>query len=135
MLHFVSLLGQFTDLSSSIVMLYLQKARISRISEIKMAKENAFLEGKERFRQSRELVFKGKKLESSSHSELAEQYIHECTELWTEKRNSATRTPNALHQQPSLYDACPMDVFEEQYYHLIDCLQQTTVRMNTNLTG
>ncbi|TPP58971.1 potassium voltage-gated channel protein Shal [Fasciola gigantica] len=103
-----------------------KKARISRISEIKMAKESAFLEGKERFRQIREFAGRLRSLESISQFELQSKYIQNGTEEGDTRKKIVGEVTTSLQRQQSLYNESLMDVFEEQYYHLIDCLQQTT---------
>ncbi|VDP69830.1 unnamed protein product [Echinostoma caproni] len=108
-----------------------KKARISRISEIKQAKENAFLEGKERFRQSREGVSRLTNLEPTAQSYNTNlQFIEDDTKSdWItgiHSYSTSATDPVSFQLEKNTCDESMLDIFEEQYYHLIDCLQQTT---------
>ncbi|OON13404.1 hypothetical protein X801_10823, partial [Opisthorchis viverrini] len=108
------------DLMSSI---QTKKARFSRINEMKLATETAFLEGKRRFEMSHDDPVIGNS--PSFYLEKGLQYIEEeagCV-------GPGYTEPELMQKSPQLeqnFENERMDLFEEQYYHLIDCLQRTT---------
>nr|QQY02494.1 potassium voltage-gated channel protein Shal 1 [Cryptocotyle lingua] len=101
-----------------------KKARFSRINEMKLATENAFLEGKRRFEMSQANPVIS--CSPSVHLEKTLKYIEEearCTDI---EDHAAELWEKGLQVEQTSVETVQIDAFEEQYYHLIDCLQRTT---------
>ncbi|KAF5403382.1 hypothetical protein PHET_03365 [Paragonimus heterotremus] len=109
-----------------------KKARFSRISEMKLATENAFMEGKKRFQQSR--PSSEHFVDVNSFELTTNQQDEHNTDHWMDdhiqpKSEQYSKAKN-LDQFTDETDEIRMDIFEEQYFHLIDCLQVTTITNN-----
>ncbi|GAA49220.1 Potassium voltage-gated channel protein Shal [Clonorchis sinensis] len=101
-----------------------KKARFSRINEMKMATETAFLEGKRRFEMSHDDPVIGNS--PSFHLEKGLQYIEEEAGCVGPGYTEPELMEKGLQLEQNFFENERMDLFEEQYYHLIDCLQRTT---------
>ncbi|CAH8484727.1 unnamed protein product [Heterobilharzia americana] len=99
-----------------------KKARLSRLSEMKAVAETAFLEGKKKYKN--QLTEYTNTINNVINNERDDDKVKIIkNELESDKFYC---NEQIIQKSNDEYKTDVKDLFEQQYYHLIDCLQQTT---------
>ncbi|KAK4472907.1 hypothetical protein MN116_004114 [Schistosoma mekongi] len=130
-----------------------KKARLSRLTEMKSVAETAFSEGKKRYRNAKLAEYHkslvngktGKNSKKEDNSVVVDEindHLVELSDYNIEALHAQEKQVRVVREgveEKNIFSEEDsegiQDLFEQQYYHLIDCLQQTTglevVELNT----
>ncbi|CAL8107009.1 unnamed protein product [Calicophoron daubneyi] len=98
-----------------------KKARLIRMSEMRMAKEQAFMDGKKRFQQDFKTTEESRIESPPFELETEFPYSERDTQLAVEAKQTIKSSDSQISEEEGF-----SGLFETQYFHLIECLQQTT---------
>ncbi|CAH8449867.1 unnamed protein product [Dicrocoelium dendriticum] len=104
-----------------------KKARHSRIAQMRIATESAFTEGKQRYEESRTFVCAAYDSSRSVDPHPESIALEELTTNSKSDLSFGSSSKDSRHGPDSdADDKKRPDIFEEQYFHLIECLQRVT---------